>query len=228
MAKGGATKKIEDALKALDSNQLKKALYLTENNPKLNRHHQWLEEAARACLANKDNKAACQAAIKEARGKIQGTVTLPIDDDSIEGLEDYLTDNKEPEQKQESITVQPPIVETSTIVHPKRVTEFTEQKADDELYESCEECHVAVAASRFADVCGENPEEAGGCELIGRSLENEETEPVDWLKAMVETAEVAQGKAKEEMVTTLTELTDYLERRNSPFLKALEREVTHG
>jgi len=216
MAKGGVTKKLEDALKALDSNQLKKALYLTENNPKLDRHHQWLEEAARTCMANKDNKAACQTAIKEARSKIQGTVTLPIDDDSLEGLEDYLTDRQVPEQKQESI------------VQPQRVTELAEQKSDDQLYEECEECHVAVAASRFADVCAESPDEAGLCEIIGRSLENEETEPVDWLKAMVETAEQARGKAQEEMAAALTELGDYLERRQSPFLKALEKEGENG
>jgi len=214
MAKGGVTKKLEDALKSLDSNQLKKALYLTENNPKLDRHHQWLEEAARTCLANKDNKAACQAAIKEARSKIQGTVTLPMDDDSIEGLEEYLTDNK---PLQESATVQ-----------PQRITELAKQESDAELYEECEECHVAVAASRFADVCGENPEEAGSCELIGRSLENEHTEPVDWLKAMVQTAEEAKGKAREEMAAALAELGDYLERRKSPFLKALEKEVGNG
>jgi len=205
MAKGGVTKKIEDAVSALDKNQLKNALYLTENNPKLERHHQWIEEAARTCLANKDDKAACESAIKIARDNVQGTMTVPIEDDSLEGLEAYLAPQKS-EQKPEESGQQME----------------TQQEMDDEPYENCEECYVAVAASRFADICSENPEEAGSCELIGRSLENEDTEPTDWIKAMVQTAEESQGRAKEEMVAAVTDLTDYLEKRDSPFLKALD------
>ena len=103
------------------------------------------------------------------------------------------------------------------------------EMTDEEMFEECTECHVAVAASRFADVCAENREEAGGgCETIGRSLEDENTEPADWIKAMVETAEKAQGKAKEEMTAAITELTEYLERKDSPFLKALDKEENHG
>ena len=41
---------------------------------------------------------------------------------------------------------------------------------------------------------------------------------------MVETAESAKGEAKEKMVAAVTELTDYLEKRDSPFLKELEQE----
>ena len=200
MAKGGITKKLDDTIKALDENQLKKALYLTENNPKLQRQHQYIEEAARTCLANKDNKKVCEEAIKLARDKVKETVSLPIDDTSLEGLEDYLS----PEPALEEAG--PPAA----------------QKTDEELFEECQECHVAVAAARFADICAEKPEETGGCELIGRSLEDEKTEPVDWLKAMIETAEKAQGSAKEEMSGTLTELTNYLEGKDSPFLKELE------
>ena len=210
--KGGVTKKLEDTLSALDRRELKKALYLTET-PKLERQHQFVEEAARTCLANKDNKEVCSMAIKEARAKVQDTVTLPIDDTSLEGLEDYMTEQKLPETPSETTEAPSP----SGFLAKAENTE-------DELYESCEECHVAVAASRFADVCAESPEEAGGCELIGRSLADENTEPPDWIKAMVQTAEKAQGKAKEEMVGAITELTDYLERRNSPFLKALDKE----
>lgn len=201
MAKGGVTKKLEDTVKALDDNQLKKALYLTENNPKLDRHHQWIEEAARTCLSNKDDKEACASAIKVARDRVQETITTPMEDNSFDGLEGYLSNG--------------PVAEP---VQP------VQHKSDDELYESCEECHVAVAASRFANACADYPEEAGSCELIGRSLDNENTEPVDWLKAMVQTAEEATGQAKVEMVSALTELTDYLGDRNSPLLKALDKE----
>jgi len=215
--KGGITKRLEDTLKALDEKQLKKALYLTENNPKLERQHQFIEEAGRTCLANKHNRKVCEEAIKMARDKVHETVSLPLDDTSLEGLEEYLTPEKSERNVRETETVKTPMVPDGFLAKA--------QKTDDALFEECEECHVAVAAAKFADICAEKPEEAGGCELIGRSLENENTEPVDWLKAMVETAEKAQGKAKEEMVGAISELTDYLERRNSPFLKALDKDV---
>jgi len=200
--KGGVTKRIEDTVKALDQSQLKKALYLTEGNEKLSRQHQFVEEAARICLGNKDNKEACGKAIKEARNKVQDTITLPIDDTSLEGLEEYLSPENQP-------AAQP-----------------AGEKTDEELYEECEECHVAVAAIRVAEVCAEHPEEAGAsCKLISEKLKDENTEPADWIRAMVETAEQAQGEAKEEMVAAVTELTDYLEGRNSPLLEELDKEA---
>jgi hypothetical protein len=204
--KGGITRRIEEISKALDSKQLKRALYLSEVKG-LETHHQWIEEAARTCLANKDNKKVCEEAIKMARNKVQETVSLPIDDTSFEGLEEYLSPSAE---TQETKAVQP-------------------QKTDEELYRECPECHVAVAAARIADICAANKEEAGkGCELIGKSLENEQTKPVDWLKAMIQAAEQAKGKAKEEMAGAITELTDYLSKRNSPILEELDREAGDG
>ena len=211
--KGGVTKKLEDTIKALDQKQLKKALYLSEAKG-LEKHHQWIEEAAHTCLTNKDNKKVCEQAIKEARDKVHDTVSLPIDDTSLEGLEDYMTEQKLPD---ETGPVEAPAVPSGFLAKA--------QKTDEELFENCEDCHVAVAASMFADICAEKPEEAGGCEVIGRSLEDENTEPADWIKAMIETAEKAQGNAKQEMVGAITELTEYLERRTSPLLKALEKEV---
>ena len=216
--KGGVTKRLEDTVSALDKGQLKKAIYLTEGHEKLSRQHQFVEEAARTCLANKDNKEVCQAAMNEARNKIQDTISLPIDDASLEGLEEYMAEQKLPE---ETKSVETPAVPSGFLAKA--------QKTDAEIFEECEECNVAVAAAKFADVCAENREEAGGgCELIGRSLADENTEPVDWIKAMVQTAEKAQGKAKEDMATAITELTEYLERRNSPFLKALDKEVANA
>ncbi len=214
--KGGVTKRIEEINKALDQKQLKKALYLSEAKG-LERHHEWIQEAARTCLANREDKSACEQAIRRAREKVQGTASLPVDDTSLEGLEEYMTEQKLPE---ETKSVETPAVPSGFLSKA--------QKTDEELFEACEECHVAVAASRFADVCAGNREEAGGCELIGRSLENENTEPVDWIKAMVQTAEKAQGKAKQEMAGAITELTEYLERKNSPFLKALDKEEKHA
>jgi hypothetical protein len=216
--KGGITKRIDEALAALDKLELKKALYLTENNPKLERQHQFIQDAAHTCLANRDNKDVCAQAIKEARALVQNTISLPLDDTSLEGLEEFMTEEKTPEEIKPIDTPEPaePQATPSSFLDKA-------QKTDDELFEECEECHVALAASRFADICAENREEAGGCALIGHSLENENTEPVDWIKAMIEASENAQGQAKEEMVGTLTELTDYLERRNSPLLKALDK-----
>ena len=200
--KGGVTKRIEDTIKALEGGQLKKALLLTDREG-LERHHQVVEQAARTCLANKDNKEACTMAIEKAKEKVKDTITLPIDDTSLEGVEEYLSPEKPAEEPQ----AQP-----------------TSEKTDEELYEECEECHVAVAASRFAEICAEHPENGGdSCKLISEKLEDENTEPTEWIKAMVETAEQTQGEAKEKMVAAVTELTDYLERRNSPFLKELDK-----
>jgi len=220
--KGGITRRLDEVLKSLDEKQLKKALYLTEN-PKLERQHQYIMEAARICLANKENKQVCDQAIREARNKVHGTISLPIDDTSLEGLEEYMTEQKLPEEIK---PVEAPPAET---LKPSSSFLSKAEKTDDELFEECEECHVAVAASRIADICAEKREEAGnGCEIIGRSLENEDTEPADWIKTMVEAAEKAQGKAKEEMTAAITELTEYLDRRNSPLLKALDKEENHG
>ncbi len=227
--KGGVTKRIEDVTKALDGKQLKKALYLSEVKG-LEKHHQWIEEAARTCLANKENKKACEQAIKEARDKVQGTVSLPLDDTSLEGLEEYVTEQKLPDSEKSERNVRETernVEETGTADAPAAPSGFLAkaEKTDDEIFEECEPCHVAVAAAKFADVCAENREEAGGgCELIGRSLANENTEPVDWIKAMAQTAENAQGKAKQDMAGAITELTEYLERRNSPLLKAIDKE----
>ena len=142
-------------------------------------------------------------AIEEAKEKVQDTVTLPEDDTSLEGLEEYLSPEKQPEEPKE--------------------TQPSSEKTDEELFEECEECHVAVAAARVAEICAELPEEAGNaCKVISEKLQDENTEPADWIRAMVSTAEQAQGEAKDQMVAAVTELTDYLERRNSPFLKKLD------
>ena len=215
--KGGVTKRIEEINKALDQKQLKKALYLSEAKG-LERHHEWIQEAARTCLVNREDKSACEQAIRRAREKVQGTASLPVDDTGLEGLEEYMTEQKLPE---ETKSVETPAVPSGFLSKA--------QKTDEDLFEECEECHVAVAAAKFADVCAGNREEAGGgCEIISRSLANENTEPGDWIKAMVQTAEKAEGKAKQEMAGAITELTEYLERRNSPLLKAIDKEESHA
>lgn len=207
--KGGVTRKLTDTVAALDKKQLKKALYLTEGK-KTERQHEFVEEAARTCLANKGNHEVCEAAIKGARNKVQDTVSVPIDDTSMEGLEDYLS----PENPKEEETPQP-----------------APEKAEVDLYEDCPECHVAVAASEFAEACALYPEEAkDACKEVSEKLEDETTEPVDWIKTMIGSAEKAEGEAKAKMVGTLSELGDYLERKNSPWLEQLDnkQEVDNG
>lgn len=200
--KGGVTKKIEDTLAALDKKQLKKALYLTDNKG-LERHHEIVQQAARTCLADKSNKGACEKAMKEARNAIQDTISLPFDDTSLEGLEDYLS----PQSKS---------------VEPKE-TEPTNEKTDEELYENCPECHISSAILKFSDTCNENPEEAGdACKVISEKVEAN-TEPVEWIRTLVQITEQAKGKAKQEMQESLTELTDYLEKKQSPWLKELDK-----
>jgi len=202
--KGGLTQRIEDTVKALDQRQLKKALYLTDREG-LERHHGFVVAAARTCLSNENDEEVCKAAMNEARNKIQDTISLPIDDTSLEGVEELLSEEA-PAGTPES---------------------GTGEKSDEEIYEECEECHVAVAAARIAEICAEQPEEAGNaCKVISEKLEDENTEPADWIKAMIQTTEHATGEARVQMVAAVTELTDYLEERESPFLKELDEEET--
>jgi len=199
--KGGVTKKLEETVKALDQGQLKKALYLTDR-PGLERHHQFVVQAAQTCLSNKSDKEVQKVAMNEAKDKVQETLTLPEDDTGLEGVEELIS-GEAPAAPPES---------------------GTSEKTDEELFENCEECHVAVAAAEFANICAEHPEEAGeSCKVIGEKVADENTEPAEWIRAMVETAEGAQGVAGEKMVATVTELTDYLQRRDSPLLKKLDK-----
>jgi len=200
--KGGVTKRIEDTVKALEKGQLKNALGLTDRRG-LERHHQIVEAAARTCLQNKGDKEVCKKAMSDARDRVQETITLPEDDTSLEGIEELLS----------GAPAETPQGEPA-------------EMSDEELYENCEECHIAEAAVRFSEVCAAHPEDAGeSCRVIAEKVADENTEPADWIKAMVETAENAQGEAKEKMVAAVTELTDYLERRDSPFLKEMEQEA---
>ena len=201
--KGGVTKKIEDTVKALEKGQLKNALMLTERRG-LERHHQIVETAARTCLQNKGDEEVCKKAMSEARDKVQETITVPEDDTSLEGVEELIS-------------------ETPAEAPVKSSAEMT----DEELYFNCEECHIAEAAIRFSEVCAAHPEDAGeSCRLIAEKVADENTEPADWIKTMVETAESATGEAREKMTAAVTELTDYLERKDSAFLKELDQEET--
>jgi len=192
---GGITHRIEKAIEALEKGQLKQALYLTEKE-KLSEHHKWIEEAARTCLANRDNKKVCADAIKEAQEKLRATITAPLEDTSLEGVEEMLSESKP--------------------IEPEK------QMSDEELYESCQECHVAEAVAKAADICEVYPQTV--CTLIEQRIGNEDIQPEEWIKVLKQASAQAEGPAKAEMAIILGELTDYLKRRNSPLLKALKEE----
>jgi hypothetical protein len=188
--KGGVTKRIEDTLKALDQGQLKKALLLTDGVLGLEKHHQWLQEAGQACLADKQ---ACDAAISIVKARVKGTVELPEDDTSLEGLEDLVKGGLVPVSSD-----------------PEK-----EDPAPD-----CEECHVADAVGQFyaiAEGCG-NTEVLT---RIDQQVKNPDTPAPLWLKTMVEIAESASC-GQDAYSGVLVELTDYLEERGSPILQALD------
>lgn len=188
------TKRIEKTIEALDKKQLKNALFLTDR-PETQRHHEWVEEAARTCLTNKGDKERCDAAIKAAKAKIVETTTVALEDTSLEGIEEML----EPENTE----VQEPQPEA--------------EKTDEELSE-CQECHIADAVVKFAEI---GRQCSGGPSEIESVAADEGTLPETWLKKMIEITENAScGKDKYQAV--LTDLTDYLEERDSPILKGLE------
>jgi len=192
--KGGATKKLEDTVSALDKKQLKKALYLTDREG-MESQHSLVKEAARTCIADKGK--ACELAMKEAREKIQDAITPPLEETSLEGLEEYLGESKE------------------------KPAESTGQ-TDEELYEECEPCHVANAVAQFDDIHHEHPSEVSQ-KLIEDKI-GQYVEPESWIKNMIEVTEQTEGEAKKLYGLSLKELTDYLERRDSPILKKLDEQ----
>ena len=189
----GVTHKIEETVKALDKKQLKRALFLTDR-PETERHHQWVEEAARTCLTNKGDKERCAAAIKEAKAKIVETITVPLDDTSLEGIEEML----EPENSQ---------------VEPQPA-----EKSDEELYEECSDCHVADAAVKFAEISRHCTGEASELENLAA---DESTPPEKWLREMKRIKDNATC-GQEAYQEVWNELTSYLKERDSPILKGLE------
>ncbi len=187
--KGGVTRRVEDAIKALDQGQVKKALFLTEN-PKTERHHQIVSLAAKQCLSNQDQ---CPDFLKSAAKELKETITAPLDDTSLEGIEGML--------------------ESETKI---------ETKTDEELYEDCEECHIANAVVKAVEICEQYPQDV--CSIITQKVGNEDIQPMEWLKTLKQATDQAEGPAKGELAVIVGEVSDYLEKRNSPFLEALKEE----
>ena len=188
--KGGVTKRIEDAISALEKGQLKQALYLTDRT-EMGRENAWVREAAQKALDDREN---AKTYMLEARDKLKAAITPPLEDTSLEGVEEMLNE---------------------TI--PK--TKTTSEKTNEELYDECEECHVANAVVAATEICDKHPQTV--CTLISSRLDKEDVEPEEWLKVLLETRDKSEGEARQEFDIILSDLVQYLERRKSPFLKAL-------
>jgi len=188
------TNRIERAIKALDEGKLKEALYLTDKSGM-----EWLnafvKEAARKALDDREN---AKIYMMEAKDKLQATITAPLDDTSLEGVEEMLNETT-----------------------PK--TKPTSEMTDEELYEECPECHIANAVVAASEVCDHHPQTA--CSLITSRLDKEDIQPEVWLKVLVEAREKYEGEARQEFDLIVDDLMSYLRRKNSPFLKALATEA---
>lgn len=82
----GVTHRIEEAVKALEKGQVKKALTLTDSKKTL-RHHQIVSDAARQCLSD---QVECSNYLKDAAQKLKDTITAPLDTTDLEGVEEML------------------------------------------------------------------------------------------------------------------------------------------
>ena len=199
MGKGGVTRKIEETIAALEKGQLKNALYLTDR-PEMARARGWVEEAARKALADKKN---ARKYMNEAKDKLQATVTLPLDDTSLEGVEEYLNVMPSTEPKEE------------VAVKPK------EEMTDEEMYENCDVCHLGDAAVKFGEIA--EKDECDGAKIMEKlqpCFDNQETTPETWLKTMTEVTEQATCN-KSKYGQALGELMEYLHRKDSEILKTI-------
>jgi len=191
--KGGVTKRIEDAIKALEKGELKNALYLTDRS-EMGTENAWVREAARKALDDREN---ANTYMLEARDKLKAAITPPLEDTSLEGVEEMLNET----------------TPSPTTSKP------TSKMTDEELYDACQECHVANAVVAATEICAKHPQTA--CSLISSRLDKEDIQPEEWLKVLVEARDKSDGEAKREFDIILSDLAQYLERKNSPFLKAL-------
>ena len=140
------------------------------------------------------DKAKCSVYLKDAAQKLQDTITAPLDTTDFEGVEEMVGAPKHEEEKPE---------------------------AEDDEYENCEECHIADAAVKFHGIskhCGDDI-----TQRLEKIADAEDTPPETWLKSMIEIAEDASC-GKEQYGAVLGELSDYLEKRQSPILKKLDKE----
>ncbi len=186
----GIGKRIEETVKALEGKQVKKALYLTDKAG-MEHQHEVVQEAARTCVANKDDKKACDAALRQARETLQASITATTDSTDLEGVEDLL---KEETRVKEEAPVQKP-----------------EEEID------CAECHVADAVVRFVEICDRDCN-GETCKTMEPLLKDPMTPPEKWVKTMRQVANM-EGCGQESYKAVLNNLEGYLKDKGPEILE---------
>lgn len=190
------TVRIEKSVEALEGGKLKKALFLTRSE-KTQHQHDVVVATAKKCL---ENKKECKDYMKVAALQLKETITPPLDDESLEGVEEML---KEPTIKADG---------------DEDWGETRAEKTDEELYAECEECHVATAVVQFAEITKAC---TGSDSNIEEILEDPATPPEKWIQAMKGIAEQADC-GKEAYDESLSDLMIYLKERKSDILEKME------
>ena len=187
----GVGKRIEETVKALEGKQIKKALYLTDKTG-MEHQHEVVQGAARACVENKDDKKACDAALKEARETLQASITATTDSTDLEGVEEMIA------PKQEEPVAESPV-------------EQPEEDLD------CSECHVADAVVRFVQICDHDCN-GETCKTMEPLLKDPMTPPEKWVKTMRQVASM-DGCGQESYKAVLGDLEGYLKEKGPEILE---------
>lgn len=221
----GATKKIEEASKALEAGLIKKAVLLTDS-VKTEDVHKIVVDIAKKCISDKEN---CKNLCKEGAVKLKDMITPTTDnnDDLAEVL-------AEEEGRQNA-----PVEDIVAHVTPAKVTEIVHitpvkvvgagdkpvaEMSAEEAYRDCQECHVAAAAVEFVKIA--EKDECDGkqvTEKLQPLLDDQMTTPEKWLKTMTEITETATCE-KMKYGQVLGELTGYLQEKDSPILNNLDKQ----
>lgn len=91
---GGVTSRIERAIKALEEGKVKKALFLTDNE-KTKKQHDIVLGAAKKCLEDKES---CPVNLQAATSSLKETITAPLDEVGLEGVEEYFEEKGEEQE----------------------------------------------------------------------------------------------------------------------------------
>jgi hypothetical protein len=209
----GTTKKIEEASKALEQGLIKKAVLLTDST-KTQEAHKVVVGIAKQCVADKEN---CNNFCKEGAVQLKDMITPTTDNN--DDLEEILKEEENRENAPPS-PIAPSSQDTPiTPPPPDKPTTMT----DEELYESCGECHVAAAAVEFVKIA--EKDECDGkvvSEKLQPLLDDQNTTPEKWIRTMAEVTEKATcNKLKYGQV--LGELTEYLQNKDSEILKNIDK-----
>ncbi len=208
----GASKKIEEASKALDQGLIKKAVLLT-TSAKTQAAHRVVVGIAKQCVADKEK---CNDYCKEGAVQLKDMITPTTDNN--DDLTEVLAAEEAAEKERTNITPSAPALTG------KPATE----KTDEELYDECAECHVATAAVEFVKIA--ETDECDGKQVSDKLqplLDDQTTTPEKWIKTMAEITENATcNKLKYGQV--LGELTGYLQEKDSEILKNLDNGGNHG